>query len=84
MKSCFGPFSKSSILTPHVSPLPLLDLVMEGQKAGKLEVDANQWRELLELALEEGQFSEYQNRNLKAWLANDWKTLVNSKVCTMA
>lgn len=56
---------------------------MEGQTAGKVEVDEGQWRSLLELAMNEGKFSEHQTRNIKAWLKYDWSTLTRSKVRTL-
>lgn len=53
---------------------------MEGQQAGRVEVDEHPWREMLQLAQKEGNFSEHQKRNIDAWLNYDWSTLTKSKV----
>lgn len=57
------------------------DLIMEGRKSGKMEVDESIWRNMLETAVSTGEFSRHQLRNINAWLQYDWSTIVNSKVC---
>lgn len=53
---------------------------MKGANSGHMEVDEKEWRSMLEVALEAGKFTEYQNRNFQDWLKHNFTTIKNSKV----